>query len=344
MSQISSTQARGRRVVHFDRDTGIRLLPSVKIRADQRGTQYKMRTNAAGFRTHPFSSRERTRLRRVLAFGDSFTEGVGVSDGKRYTDVLEEFEPTIELLNFGVRATGTDQQFLFFREQSESFDYDLVMIGLYVHDIRRSFSRFNVLTSESGAYYEKPFFRMEDGRLALHNVPVPQGTVSYGEMDGSQRELVYNRGLKYRIRLAVARYAPWSKSALQRISRFQPAPYLSSPSNPAWKLTTAILQQWQQEAGRPVLVVAIPPHQYVRETASSTAYRRRFRELDMLPGITVHDPLDDLTKIPKPERERLYLPGDGHFSANGHRALALSIRPTLLRLLGELPAPTLVDV
>ena len=332
----SSNRMRGRRIATFDEQTGIRLVPSMKIRAEQRGTPYKMRTNDAGFRTHPFTSKERVSHKRVLVFGDSFTEGVGVSDGKRYTDVLEELNPGVEVLNFGVRATGTDQQFLFFREQEANFDYDLVVVGLYAHDVRRNYSRFNVLTTEDGAFFEKPFFRVEDGELVLHNVPVPKSAMAYGEMNESQRELVYNRGLKYRIRREVARRAPWAKEVLQRVSRYQPAPYFQSASNPAWRLTTAIIQQWQREARSPLLIVAIPPHQYIRGTASPKGYRARFRELGSLPGVTVHDPLDDFLKLPREQLPGLHLSrDDGHFTAAGHRVLADSLSPVVRDLLDE---------
>ena len=42
--------------------------------------------------------------------GDSFTAADGVSNRQRYSDLLEARLPGIEVYNFGLPGTGTDQQ------------------------------------------------------------------------------------------------------------------------------------------------------------------------------------------------------------------------------------------
>ena len=47
------------------------------------------------------------RRMRVLVFGDSFTAGDGVSNGSRYSDVLETLlPPPTEVHNFGLPGSG----------------------------------------------------------------------------------------------------------------------------------------------------------------------------------------------------------------------------------------------
>lgn len=314
------------------------MIPGVQTRVRQSGVPYLMRTGSAGFRCPEFDTARPAGTRRVLVYGDSFTEGVGVSDGSRFTDILESSLPDSQVLNFGVRATGTDQQLLLFRERPAGLEYDLVVVGLYTGDVLRNHSKYGVLTSATGEHFQKPFFRLVGDELMLENVPVPRVPVGYGDLDRTERELVYNRGISYRLRTAVQRYAPWAKTALQHATRYQPAPYLKSERNPAWVLTRAILRQWALEASAPVLVVAIPPYQYVEGTASASAYRRRFAELAADRHLVVLDVLDDLKSAARRHgAESIRLKGDAHYSALGHKAIADSLSPVVEALLAGMP-------
>ncbi len=327
-----------RQVLRFDDQVGVRMLPGVQTRARQGPSPYLMRTNSAGFRSREFAPRPPDGVRRVLFFGDSFTEGVGVSDGQRFSDLLEELVPDTEVLNFGVRATGTDQQLLFFRENAPELHYDLVIVGLYTGDVLRNHSKYGVLTTADGASYEKPYFRTEGGELTLHNVPVPKAASDYGDLDRGERQLVYNRGLKYRARTLVRDYAPWAKTVLQRITRYQPAPYLRSADDPAWVLTRAIVDQWAKEADAPLMVLAIPPYQYVEGTANAAPYTDRFGELGAMPDVRVHDPLGDLQGVAKAQgAASIRIPGDAHYNAAGHRVIAESMAPAVAEMLETVP-------
>ncbi len=325
-----------RQLVRFDDRVGIRMIRNVQTRARQVAAPYLMRTNSLGFRTREFELEPPVGTRRVLVYGDSFTEGVGVSDGHRFTDLIERSIPDTEVLNFGVRATGTDQQLLFFRERPAGLKYDLVVIGLFVLDVRRNASKYGVLTTADGASFEKPYFELNDDGLTLRNVPVPKAAASYDELESDEKQAYYFRGVRYRLRLAVQDYAPWAKPMLQRLTRYQPARFLNSADNPAWALTRAIVQQWDEEAEAPVLVLAIPPYHYVERTTSSKAYRERFAELAAETGIAVHDPLDDLLAAAKTKgTARLRIRGDAHYAAEGHEVIARSVAPVIERMLAE---------
>jgi lysophospholipase L1-like esterase len=67
----------------------------------------------------------------VLAFGDSFTWGWGVGQGRVFTDVLSRLMPDVHVVNFGLNASGTVQQFALFeaygKEQLQPGDVVLLM-------------------------------------------------------------------------------------------------------------------------------------------------------------------------------------------------------------------------
>lgn len=323
-----------RQILRFDESIGVRMLPGLQMRARQGPDAYLMRTNQAGFRAKELSPSPPDGLRRVLLFGDSFTEGVGVSDGKRFSDLLETLVPDVEVLNLGVRATGTDQQLLYFREVASQVEYDLVIVGLYTGDILRNHSKYGVLMTAEGEHFEKPYFQLEDGELALHNVPVPKAAADYSSIDRADRDRVYHAGLAYRLRMMVRDVAPWAKPLLQRVTRYQPAPYLKSADDPAWTLTRAIVDQWAAEASAPLLVLSIPPYQYVEGTASVTSYRERFGELAESAAVRVHDTLDDLRAAARRQgRAAIRIPGDAHYNGAGHRVIAESMAPAVAQLL-----------
>src|SRR5262249_38326645 len=72
----------------YDPDIGFRFVPNLKTRVASPDGGYLVRTNGQGFRNDREFERDDA-TPRVLVFGDSFTAGDGVSNGSRYSDMLE---------------------------------------------------------------------------------------------------------------------------------------------------------------------------------------------------------------------------------------------------------------
>jgi hypothetical protein len=67
---------------------------------------------------------------RWVVLGDSFVEGYGVADGKRFTDLLEN-ETSTEYLNFGTAGHfGTIQYYLLYKTLAKKFSHTGVIIGI----------------------------------------------------------------------------------------------------------------------------------------------------------------------------------------------------------------------
>src|SRR5262245_19452241 len=95
---------------------GYRFIPELKARIDHEGGGYLVKVNRAGFRCdHELAPMKCEGSFRVLLFGDSYTAGDGVSNRDRYGDVLEKLVPSLEVYNFGLSGSGTDQQYLIWR-------------------------------------------------------------------------------------------------------------------------------------------------------------------------------------------------------------------------------------
>lgn len=104
-------------------------------------------------------------LRRILAFGDSFTFGEDVGDADTFCQRLGGLLPGVEVLNLGVRGYGHDQMLLYLRETAARYEPDLVLLGYVTDDALRNLSGFRD--------FAKPRFELEGPRLVLRGTPVP---------------------------------------------------------------------------------------------------------------------------------------------------------------------------
>jgi carbamoyltransferase len=147
-------------------------------------------TNGDGFRSnHEFVRSRRPNTKRILLFGDSFTAGDGVSNGQRYSDQLEGLVEGLEVFNYGLPGTGTDQQYLAYGEFSREIEHDLLVIAVLVENVRRVVARYRPFLDESGGswLYAKPYYELVHGNLVLRGVPVPPMPLKESEVTASER-------------------------------------------------------------------------------------------------------------------------------------------------------------
>lgn len=102
--------------------------------------------------------------RPVLAVGDSFTFGDEVDDADTWPARLEGLlgRPVV---NGGVFGYGFDQMTLRAERLLDRYDADPLIVSVLPEDVLRCEYAYR--------YSWKPYFAIEDGALALHNVPVP---------------------------------------------------------------------------------------------------------------------------------------------------------------------------
>lgn len=327
-----------RQLFQYDPTFGYRFVPGLKARVEHESGGYLVRVNQAGFRCdHEVAAQKSAGCFRILLFGDSYTAGDGVGNKYRYGDQLEKLLPGVEVYNFGLPGSGTDQQYLIYREVAPKIEHDLLVIGVLVENIRRVAARFRPFATPDGRplILAKPYFVLgADGELALHHVPVPKEPVPADVLPPAERSHVDRGGRLPWLRQLVNRAGPRVKDLTQRLTRYQPLPAYDRPDDPSWRLMRGILQRWIAEAKTPVVICPIPIYQYVEGSASPKAYQARFAELADPPRILVHDPLADLWRHSPAERRSFRFEIDCHPTPAGHRALAESLAGALRPLLG----------
>lgn len=325
-----------RQIYEYHPIFGYRFVPNLKARIPHEAGGYLLQVNEAGFRSnHPFPMQRPKGCRRVLFFGDSFTAGDGVSNHQRYTDLLEAHIPALQTCNFGLSATGTEQQYLAWREFARDMEHDLVVIAVFVENVRRIVARYRPHNDDKGRehIYAKPYYTLEGEELRLHHVPPRREPLEPHELSPEENETVDRSGRFLLLRKVVN--ALGVKETVQRLTHYQPVPAYDSPDTPGWKLMRAILTQWVRAVEKPVVLMPIPLSQHMDETSDAAPYQARFRELTAELGCTLHDPLPDLLQYDAAQRRRFRFEKDVHFTPEGHAALARSLAPVIERLLDE---------
>ena len=319
--------------MQYDATLGYRFAPGLKVRIPHEGGGYLVKTNRDGFRCNNEVTREKSTARRVLVFGDSYTAGDGVSNGKRYSDVLEQALGDTEVLNFGLSGSGTDQQYLIFDEYADKIEYDAVVIGVLVENIQRNVLRQREWSDRAGEALcvPKPWFDLSTtGELSLAGVPVPQPyrkAVEESSGEGAPSALSSARKM-------VNLLGPGFKDTVQKLTRFQPLPEYDSADHPAWRLMEAILSRWVAQAKVPVVIAVLPVYQYVEKTASYADVRKRFDELAQKTRVPVHHLVDDLWTHSTEVRRSFRFQNDVHMTPLAHKTVGESMARFLAPLLG----------
>lgn len=303
------------------------------------GGTYTLTVNADGLRASREYAREKPPgTLRILVFGDSFAAGQFLSNEHRFSEILERRVSGLEVLNFGLEGTGTDQQLLMYEELGPRYEHDAVMVMPFLQNIRRNLVEARpALDPETGrqVLLPKPRFELVEGRLELRNVPVPDERRPFDERDASTlRGTDADTGLSRRLKdgLSTIWAVRQAKKVLYPLLGYDPFPEYKDPNSPGWRLMAAILRRFKEVAGdRPLVIVPLFYVSYVRY-GMSRAYWERFASLADGRGIHALDVLPDFRRLGADAARCFQEPYDAHLSANGHLVLADAIEAGLRRI------------
>jgi hypothetical protein len=282
------------RGIRFDAQLGWRMLPGITRAGPMWGGSRATTLNSDGWRDTEFGPRA-SGVRRIVVVGDSFTFGVGVDDGERYTELLERALDDLEVLNLGMNAVGPDQELLVLEQHGLALAPDLVLCQVLEDN------DFTDVACTINGYWPKPWFRLRADQLEL--VP-PSRT-----WDVRLRESSYLGETLYRL--------------------LQPTRTYKSLA-PEWDgvdtsgLIARLLVRMRassEEAGARFAVLLVATGKRAREMNELRAALER----EGIARVEVRAWFDSAE-----ERARYLLP-DGHWTAEGHRLAAEVLRTELAR-------------
>ena len=144
---------------------GWKLIPNKKGRFKTKEFDIEVKINSDGFRDYEYSIVKK-RKSRIIMLGDSYLWGWGVELEETFSKYIEK-ALKCEVINMGVPAYGTDQEYLFFMRKGLKYSPDIVILCFYTNDL------WDNLRTEQPGGYGKPKFVNKNGKLYLTNVPVP---------------------------------------------------------------------------------------------------------------------------------------------------------------------------
>lgn len=119
--------------------------PGVDQHRKQVEFQYHFRTNSKGLRYRDIPLKADNHERRIFLAGDSFTEGDGVEDRDRFTDLLEsafrEPNSTVNFINGGLSGAGPLEYGNLFVKVGLQYKPDALLICFYVNDVSNTAER-----------------------------------------------------------------------------------------------------------------------------------------------------------------------------------------------------------
>ena len=106
------------------------------------GVDYRMTISDQGLRNEEIAVPKPPNTYRIIAVGDSVTEGPGVELSGTFVKLLERSLRTanlarkIEVVNAGIGDYGTQQELIWLRERGLAYEPDLIILDIYLNDSR----------------------------------------------------------------------------------------------------------------------------------------------------------------------------------------------------------------
>jgi lysophospholipase L1-like esterase len=145
----------------FHPELGWHLVPNIRKVGRYWSSREPAWTNSRGWRDAESPFAKPPGVRRLVALGDSFTFGVSVDYGERFTEVLERTVPRLEAINLGVNAYGTDQELRVLELEGVRYHPDVVLLTVFLgndlDDIRH----------ERRFYWPRPHYELGGDHLRL---------------------------------------------------------------------------------------------------------------------------------------------------------------------------------
>jgi len=339
---------------------GYRFIPGLHVRVRHEGGGYLVQCNHAGLRCrHEVTMVKPANTVRIVVVGDSYTAGDGVSNAFRWTDVLEQRllaamgGSGVQVLNFGLPGSGTDQQLLALRELGGELEHDILVLAPMVENILRNLDSHRLATSAfSGALVErpKPYFTLDAGKLVLHHVPVPKDTreptaerakaandaPSQDRSESGPAGLV--RGILRKVTAKVDEKVPGFRAFTQRVRGVTHPQEYDDAQDPGWLLMRAILTDFiadaRKDPKRKIILAPWPTFGHIDGGIDPKPYMARFAELaaatqDARGEIDLIDALGRFHDEPRQVRDRCRFAVDEHPTRLGHSVFADALFPHL---------------
>lgn len=289
------------RGITWHREFGWAYRPNVVKRGEWWSANEPARTNSRGWRDDETPLARTDGVRRVIAIGDSFTFGMAVDYGQRFTERLERDVRALDVVNLGLNASGTDQQLRILELEGLLYAPDVVvLVALMANDLKD-------IAHDRKNFFPKPHYVLRGGALEL--VPPREDW------------LVRLRCSSYAVELALR---PFDR---HRLSTTVAAAWQDADVVPLFAALVERMRDVADAAGAKFLVALIYPKPYAELGLPEEEVRGRAAVLAS--GVPMLDTFERFAEATR-QGATLYAQ-DGHWNAEGHALFARDLSAELAR-------------
>jgi len=300
---------------------------------------------------------------RILAVGDSFTEGYTVplehTVAKRLESRLNESGCRSDVINGGTSAYSTDQEYLFYVSDGARYQPSLVLVYFFWND---------VIYTDRQDYFgsPKPAFEMSEQTLRLHRYPVKEIERKAPVADQNVEPESGGSALLESLRERLWYGAPAAHDALAKLGLWNPIPKMTprleilvfdrrdlAPVEDAWEKVGVVLKSFKESVesrGSRLGIVYVPASFEIQDSgwnATQQLYRlkpdawdrdkasakvKRLGESIGVPVLDLRPALQSADSTFQPT----YFRFDFHWNDHGHD-VASAATFDWLRATGQLP-------
>lgn len=315
-----------------------------------------VRFNSRGLRDTEHETPKPDGAFRILVLGDSYPEAVDVeldaAFPKQVEQLLREHGVRAEVINAGVGGYGTDQAYLYYRQEGRRYEPDVVLLAFTIdNDVHDNLAKGYCRAADQGVVCARPDAGLRRRQLVAANAFLQRHFQSYFFLREHLAHLTGLRALLGRAGLTEFRYDDAEASTLPLTVRMllrEPDPELER----GWRLTLAILDALREAAASEharVALLIVPGRAQVEPEAGREALKmyglppsaldlegpnRRLLEYARGRGLAVADPTASLRGAAADGIEV----ARGHWTAEGHRLAAAAVVDMLER--SDLLPPT----
>ena len=294
-------------------------------------------------------------IRRILLFGDSYTQGSRVPQEETIAHYLGETSSDTEVFNFGVDGYSMAQAFLRYQQLAAQLEHDLVFLILVPDaDLWREVNVSRFVGRRWEAYAINPRFILDEGTLQLVSSPFSSleemlrdkydnnGRISLDHLRKYDRfffPAMYENfpGLDRSVIFRLLRLA-WAKHQYSRLMN-----EMYDPSGEAMGVMRAIavsMNQVAHEAGAAFALVILPSPGDTERFLQAAEYRRQWQgmaESLCAARYACLDLMEDFARLPADQFDLGY---DGtHYGPSSNRLIAELIQVRASDLLNAASPP-----
>lgn len=344
-----------RSLFKYDPIIGYRFI-SNQYKRYQLDREFVIQTNSLGFRSnYEYSPKKKDGRFRIIAVGDSYLAGDGISNDKRFGDILER-ETNIEFINLGLPGSGNDQQLLILENIVNNWEFDALLIAPYLHDIYRNLADYSWVVQnydpsspEYSNCIRKPYFQLENGNLKLYNQPpekAPKSVQNIGSNRGSSLRLFeklekkFVKPFNFLKKQGVIRLMYDLKRVLQYKYLKKQSDTAYSENESGWLLMKSLLERMISIAGKKDVFILPFPHFNHVVFGEQPIYLNRFNELKRNNNVHIIDILPIFRKKSLSTLKNYYNKHDAHFNENVNRKISDFLKTRLTETSHQIQAHT----